>query len=388
MKIVSVENKKTKQEFNDFARVLYKNDKNWVCPLDIQIECIFNPQHNPFYKHGEAHRWILEDKNGKIIGRIAAFIDTKKAYTFEQATGGLGFFECIDKREAAFLLFDTACDWLAKRGMQAVDGPVNFGENDNYWGLLIDGFEFPAGIGMPYHKKYYQAIFEAYGFKIYYKQSAFHLDITKPFPERFWKIASWIAKKPNYSFEHFSFKKKDIFISDAVEIYNTAWKEFKTEFSPLSTENLGIMFEDVKEIVDERFIWFAYAENKPIAFLVMLPDVNQILIKLKGKLNFWNKMRFLYYKKSKTISRARILIMGVVPKYQKAGIESAIFWHLNEVMKNLPQYEEIELSWVGDFNPKMEKLYHSVGGKIAKRYITYRYLFNPELEFKRYPIPV
>lgn len=378
MKILSVNNKERQGKFHDVARRIYKGDKNWVCPLDNEIEGIFTPERNSFFTHGEAQRWILQNKQGKCIGRIAAFIDTNRAFTFEQPTGGMGFFECIDDKEAAFLLLDEARNWLKTKGMQAADAPINFGENDNYWGLLVEGYNMPPGIGMPYHKKYYKPFFEAYGFQVLFKQTAFHLDLRKPFPERFWKIAEWVAKKARYSFEHFSSQKKDKFIADLITVYNAAWQEFKDDFSPLSPHDLDLMLQEVKPIMDERFIWFAYHEKTPIAFLIMLPDVNQILIKMSGKLDWWNKLKFLYYKQRKTITRARILIMGVSPKYQKSGIESAIFWHLNKVMEKLPHYTEVELSWVGDFNPKMEALYRSVGGIFAKRYITYRYLFQNE----------
>jgi hypothetical protein len=135
---------------------------------------------------------------------------------------------------------------------------------------------------------------------------------------------------------------------------------------------------NAKDIIDEEFIWFAYHQGEPIAFLIMFPDVNQILKHLDGKLTLKNKLKFLYLKKKNTMTRARITIMGVVPQFQKSGIESGIFWHLNQVMNRKPWYTELELSWVGDFNPKMRALHESVGAKFAKKHITYRKLFADE----------
>ncbi len=143
---------------------------------------------------------------------------------------------------------------------------------------------------------------------------------------------------------------------------------------------------DSKDVLDPEMIWFAYHEGKPIALFVMIPDINQILIKLNGKMNAINMMKFLYYKKRKTITRTRILIMGVVPKYQRSGIESAIFWHQDKLMKKKPQYTEVELSWAGDFNPKIISVYESVGGKKAKTHYTMRYLFDRNKPFSRAPI--
>lgn len=384
MNIIEVSTPKHRKEFLDVARIIYKNDSNYACPLDGEIEGIFDSNQNSFFKHGKAIRWILKNKKGELIGRIGAFINERKAYSFDQPTGGCGFFECIYDKKAAFLLFDTVKEWLTKNGMEAMDGPVNFAENDNHWGLLVDGF-MPQGYGMPYHQPYYQEFFEEYGFQIFYEQYSYHLDLRKKFPERFWKIAEWVAKKPGFAFEHFSYANSEKYIQDIISVYNEAW-QFHDNFSPIDPEDIRKIAREGKGVIDEELIWFAYHEGKPVAFFVAMPDVNQILLKLNGKFHFWNKLKFLYYLKRKTITRARITIMGVVPKYQRYGIESAIFWHMDKVMANKPHYNELELSWVGDFNPKMISIYESVGGVRAKTHYTYRCLFDPNKEFKRAPI--
>ncbi|NOU60434.1 GNAT family N-acetyltransferase [Marinifilum caeruleilacunae] len=384
MNIIEVTNQKHRAEFTDLAGKLYQNDSNYARPLDAEIEGIFNPNENSFFTHGKAIRWILQDDKGVTIGRIAAFINEKKANSFDQPTGGCGFFECINDKKAAFLLFDTAKNWLSENGMEAMDGPINFGENDNHWGLLVDGY-MPQAYGMPYHQKYYKAFFEEYGFQVFFEQYSYHLDLRKKFPERFWKIAEWVAKKPGFSFEHFSYKNSEKYIQDIISVYNEAWK-FHDNFSPIDPEDLRKIAREGKGVIEEEFIWFAYHEGKPIAFFVAMPDINQILTKLNGKFNLWNKLKFLYYLKKKTITRARISIMGVVPKYQRFGVESAIFWHMDRVMKGKPHYNEMELSWVGDFNPKMVSIYESVGGVRMKTHFTYRYLFDRNKPFKRTPI--
>ena len=380
-KLIEVSDKKTKKEFIDVARKIYTGDKNWVCPLDIQIEEIFDPAKNVFFKNGEATRWILKDDKGMLIGRVAAFINKKKAFGFKQPTGGMGFFECINDKEAAFLLFDTAREWLKARGMEAMDGPINFGENDNFWGLLVEGFTSP-GFGMQYNPPYYKDMFEEYGFKFYFEQVSNHLDMTKPFPERFWKIADWIRKKPEYHFVHFTFANEDKFINDLMEIYTDAW-EYHENFTPMNVNDLKVKLNDAKSFMREDFIWFVYHNDEPVAFLVMFPDINQVLKHLNGKMNLFNKLKFLYLLKMKTITRARIIIMGVKPKYQRFGVESGIFWQLDKVMKNSPEITEVELSWVGDFNPKMRALHESVGSTFGKRHITYRKLFSDDRQFQR-----
>jgi len=381
MKLIEVTNRTTRRQFLNMVDAIYKGDPYYVRPLDRETESVFNPLANGFFQHGEAIRWILAGDDGKVIGRVAAFINNRKAYTFQQPTGGMGFFECIHDREAAFVLFDACRDWLTARGMQAMDGPINFGENDVNWGLLVEGFTHP-GFGMNYNPPWYKDFFEDYGFKYYFEQVSNHLDLTKPFPERFWKIAEWAMKKPELSFHHFTYAQADTFLHDLKEIYDDAWK-FHENFTPMDESTLRRTLEKARSFVDPEMIWFAYHNQEPAAFLVQFPDVNQILKHLHGKLHLWNKLHFFYLKSKKTMTRTRIVIMGVKPKYQRFGLESGIFWHLNEKMKKKPHITELELSWVGDFNPKMRALHESVGATFAKRHITYRKVFSEGMEFQR-----
>jgi GNAT superfamily N-acetyltransferase len=385
MKIFEVRTEKEKKEFIKLPKRLYKDDPNWVCPLDTEIEGIFNPSKNQAFRHGEADRWLLEDNNGVIIGRVAAFIDEVRSKANRQPTGGMGFFEVIESREAAFLLFDTAKNWLAERGMQAMDGPINFGENDNNWGLLVEGFT-PPGFGMPYHKKYYKAFFEEYGFKTYFQQYSYHKNVEEVdvFPERFTKIADWISKRPGYSFEHFEYKKADKFINDLVTVYNSTWSVFKEDFTPLDPAMLKNTMEQGKAFMDEELIWFAYHDGIPVAFFVIYPDLNQIIRYFDGRLTPWNMIRFAWFKMTHKMTRMRALVAGVDPSYQNSGIESAIFLQLFNVFRRKRYYKELELSWVGDFNPKMISIYEALGATKAKIHVTYRYLINKELPFIMY----
>ncbi|KPK85913.1 MAG: hypothetical protein AMS27_06245 [Bacteroides sp. SM23_62_1] len=386
MNLIIVNDKKTRQEFLDVPKILYKHDDTWVCPLDKDIEAIFDPEKNSNFNNGEADRWILKDDHGHLAGRIAAFIDYNTASSHDQPTGGIGFFECINNQKAAFLLFNTAEEWLKGKGMEAMDGPINFGERDRYWGLLVDGFTHPS-YEVAYNHRYYRELFELYGFKTYFKQEGFHLDITKKLPDRFIKIAEWVTKKPEYRFEHMSWKNLHKQIPDFVEVYNTAWASFAENFKPLKSEYVIKTLKKVKPVIEEEFIWLAYHKDIPISIYLMYPDVNQVLKYFNGRLNLFHKLKFLYLIKKKTITRARGVLMGVIPKYQGLGIESVFIMNLAKVFERKPHYKELEFSWVGDFNPKMKKIFLSVGSVTAKEYITYRYLFDRNKSFKRYPIP-
>ena len=175
--------------------------------------------------------------------------------------------------------------------MQAMDGPINFGENDVNWGLLVEGFIHP-GIGMNYNPPYYRNLFESYGFKFYFEQVSNHLDLTKPAPERFWKIASWVRNKPEYQFRHFTYKDAAKFIRDLKDIYDTAWA-FHENFTPMEEKLLLKTLEKSHSFLEEEMIWFVYHNEVPVAFLIMFPDVNQILHHMDGKLNLWNKLKFM-----------------------------------------------------------------------------------------------
>ncbi|MBN2521154.1 MAG: hypothetical protein JXB17_11650 [Bacteroidales bacterium] len=386
MKASKVIDKIGEREFTKVAKILYKDDPVWVCPLDKEIDAIFDPKQNDYYNHGIADRWILKDENGKLTGRIAAFIDYKTAHIHDQPTGGIGFFECINDQNAANLLFDTAKEWLTAQKMEAMDGPINFGERDSYWGLLVDGFTHPS-YEIAYNPEYYQQLFESYGFKTYFKQEGFHLDVTKKMSERFLRIAEWVKNKPGYEFKHFTWKEAEKFTNDFAEVFNTAWDSFLENFEPLKVEYIRKTLKKAKAIIEEDFIWFAYKDKRPVAIYLMYPDVNQILKHLNGKLHIFNKLKFLYLKKKNTMTRARGVLMGVIPEFQNLGIESAFIMEVQNAIRNKPHYKEIEFSWVGDFNPKMRKIFISVGSVPVKHYITYRYLFDRNAEFKRYPIP-
>jgi hypothetical protein len=374
MILTEVTNPKTSREFIDLPRQLYKNDPNWICPLDNDVESVFDPKRNVFFSHGICTRWLLKDDAGKTIGRVAAFVNYEKSHKHPQPTGGMGFFESINDQKAAFLLFDTARDWLKSKGMQAMEGPINFGENDKWWGLLVDGFK-PPSLGMNYNPPYYQQFFENYGFEKEYDQLTNFLDYTVPMPERFTKIAEWVMKKPGYSFQHFNQKQFDKFAKDFSEIYNDAWSEFEN-FAPIQIGSIRDSFRQMKPIMNEKIIWFAYFNDEPIGFVICLPDVNQILKHVNGKLDLIGKLKFLWYKRTTRIERLRIIIMGCKKKYQNHGIESAMIRCLQIAVNEIGTIKGGELAWVGDWNEKMLAIHYATGAKKDKVHRTYNYIIS------------
>ena len=374
MKIVEVTDKRSVNEFLELPRKLYKDDPNFISPLDKDIEAVFDPKLNNFHSHGIIKRWIAENDKGETVGRIAAFINYQKNKNPDFIIGGIGFFESINEEKPAFQLLDTARQWLQQKNAKAMDGPINFGENDKYWGLLIDGFVQPS-MGMNYNPPYYQNLFEKYGFAKQFDQFTNVIHVDRPFPERFSKIADWIANKPEYKFVHFKNKNFEKFAKDFQEIYNEAWSEFD-DFTPIQLDTLKESFREMKPIVDEKIIWFAYHNNEPIAFILALPDINVLLRSFKGKLNLWNKIRFFLKLKTTTIDRIRFIVMGCKTKFQNKGIESGLIKKLQIEVLPRNTIKEAELAWVGDWNTKMIALHEATGATREKVHRTYRYIFS------------
>lgn len=372
MKAIVVNNAQTEKQFLNIVDELYQNDKAYVKPLNQDVEKVFNVNQNPFFKHGDCIRWILVDDKIKVIGRIAAFVNEKKAFGYEVPTGGCGFFECIDDQTAANFLFDTAKSWLVEKGMKAMEGPINFGENDTFWGLLVEGF-IPASYGMNYHLPYYHNLFKSYGFETAYEQLTNIIDLTIPFPARFTKIANWVAAKPGYTFEHFKKNNAEKYINDLMEIYNDGWKDFEN-FVPIKKDVLQESFKQMEVIMDENLIWFAYVDGEPASFVVLIPDANQMIKDFNGKLGLLQKLKFAI-RRWAGVKRMRAIVMGTKQAYQKHGLESALFIKLGEYVLPKNQYTELELSWVGDFNDKMLALHEATGAKFGKKHLTLRKAF-------------
>ncbi|PKQ63705.1 hypothetical protein [Labilibaculum manganireducens] len=382
--IFEVNDLHSKREFIELPVRLYQKMKNWIRPLDSDIEKVFDPKQNKMFTHGECIRWILQDHNKQTIGRIAAFIDHKTKDLNEQPTGGLGFFECINNKDAAFALFDTCKNWLKDKQIEAMDGPINFGERHQWWGLHVDGDHKPVYC-MSYHFKYYQNFFDSYGFQIYFKQYTYR---TKFAVESLSEIIKWKAKRllnnNEYQIIHFNKKDSDKLIKDFVHVYNEAWVKEIPGIEGISEQQTQDLFKTLKPIMHEKLMWFAYHKKEPIGFFIMIPDLNELLQHINGKMNLYAKLRFIYYKHLQKNKNALGLIFGVVPEFQKRGIEAAMIYEFSKsgFDSNFP-FLNLEMNWIGDFNPRMSHLMEHIGAKIYKTHYTYRKLFDETKEFKR-----
>jgi len=275
MQIIEVSDKKTAKDFLLFPIQLYKNEPNWIRPLDKDVNGVFDPKVNKYFRNGKCTRWILQ-KDGKTIGRIAAFVNEKTVHKDnDQPTGGVGFFECIDNQEAANLLFDTGKKWLEEQGIEAMDGPINFGDRDTWWGLLIDGFDLPPNYQCNYHFSYYRQLFENYGFQVYFKQFTFGRPVMDPLSDRLYEKAEIAGQDPDYSFRHIEKKKLKEYAEDFRKVYNDAWANHPG-VAKMTSVQANAIIKKMKPIMDEKIMWFGYHKDEPVGFYINIPELNQV----------------------------------------------------------------------------------------------------------------
>ncbi len=372
------------RDFLDFPSRLYKREKNWSRPLDDDIEKVFDPKRNKKFRKGNAKRWILKDKDNKVVGRVAAFYDLSIANNNKQPTGGLGFFDCIYNQQAANTLFNTCKEWLKEEGMEAMDGPINFGDRDLFWGCLSDGFYEPV-YNMPYNFPYYNALFEAYGFQNYFNQYTYLRKIVKNgFNDAILEKARRVFDNPDYTFEIYDPSKPEKMAEEFMFIFNSAWARFPGVPKTSKAHSLALL-KQLKPIMDKRLIHLAYYKGEPVGFFIMMQDISQITRRFNGKLNLINKLRLLYYLKcTKSITRIIGRLFGVVPEHQGKGVEGGLVVAFERLAlePGFP-YTDLELNWIGDFNPTMMKVCEQIGANIYKTHITYRYLFDKNAPFER-----
>ncbi len=377
----------TASDARDFIRVnveINRNTPGYIRPLDKDVMMVFDPVKNKAFRQGECIRWILKDENGAFAGRIAAFVNKKYRTKGDQGpVGGIGFFDCINQQEAADQLFNVAKHWLMQRGMEAMDGPINFGERDTWWGLVTEGFHEPM-YRMNFNPAYYRQLFENYGFRVFFNQICFgmdpQLDLSEKVQERYRRV------QENPAFHVKCIEKKNLgkYIKDFTYIYNKAWAGHGG-MKQMKEEQVAILFKQMKPVMDERIIWFAYDAEEPIAMFINIPDLNQWFKYLDGKFGIFQMLKFLWMKKMRPNKKFAGIVFGIIPEYQAKGIDAFIIMEGSKWVKNTA-YTEYEMQWIGDFNVKMVNMVMNLGDVYRSRVLsTYRYLFDQTRTFTKHP---
>lgn len=386
MRILEVSSKSQHKAFLKLPFQLYKDDPLWIPNLKQDIEKVFDPAKNKLFRTGELARWVALDDAHQPVGRIAAFVNPKTANTWDQPTGGIGFFECINDQRVAATLFDMSKTWLSERGMEAMDGPINFGEKNMFWGLLAENFEHPPTYGMNHNPPYYKDLFEGYGFKVFYKQLMYHRNMYEAQPDIIEKAERLVAEHPDVHCTNARGMRIDQIADAFMQVYNEAWGNHEG-FEPVTIEQARKGMKSIKPVMDPDIMLYAWDGDKPIGFYTSLPELNEIFRHIpRGNLNVIGKLIFLWHKKRHTSKRMLGLVFGVHPDYQGKGVEALMIKFASENIVPLNRYKDTVMAWVGDFNPKMHHVLDNLGAKLWRVFHTYRYLFDRNKPFERHPM--
>ncbi len=365
IQIKKLEGKKALRDFIKLPWRIYKSDPFWVPPLIKERRDYFNPQKNPFYEHSQI-QLFLAIKDGRPVGRIAALINHNHNEYHKEKTGFFGFLETLPQYPIAQKLLDQARSWLKERGMEIMRGPMNFSTNDEC-GLLIEGFDLSPMIMMPYNPPFYQEFLEKFGLRKAKDLWAYLIDHSQQPPERMRRVAERVKEKEGLHIRQVNLKRFDGEVKLIKQIYNQAWSR-NWGFVPMTDEEFDHLAKDLKKLVVPELVLIAEIDGEPAGFSMALPDYNQALKRVNGKLFPWGLFKLLWY--AKKIDAIRVLTMGVVHKYQKRGID--LVFYLETFDRGVEKgYKMGELSWVLEDNLLMNKALEDMGAKIYKRYRIY-----------------
>lgn len=361
-----VEEVRSEQDLMTFIRFpwkIYQGDRYWVPPLIKDLLSKFSQNH-PFRSHSEMI-FLLAYKEGEIAGRIAGIIDHHYVEFHQDKVGFFGFFESTVNAEVAEILLSRVEAWLKEHGMERMIGPMNPSTNDEC-GLLVEGFDTSPCLMMPYNPRYYPSLLESFGLKKAMDLYAYWVEDSPFFHDRLTRIAEKIRKRePRLQVRPIDLRHFDEELKVVKEIYNHAWSK-NWGFVPLTEEEIDDLAKNLKPLVVPDLILFAYWGEEPIGFSVSLPDYNEVLKHLNGKVGLLGGLKFLYY--SRKITKVRVMLLGVKHAFQKKGVEGLLYF---ETFRRGTKkgYFQAECSWILEKNLLMQHGIEAMGGK---RYKTYR----------------
>jgi len=365
IEIASVKTKKDLDIFLKLPWAVYKDLPNWVPPLLSEAAEILDTVKNPFWEHARRELFLARE-DGRPVGRIAAIVDDSHNVFHGDKTGFFGFFECANNPEAAAALFDEAKKSLKTSGMSVMRGPVNPSMNDEC-GFLLEGFDRPPAAMMPYTPPYYLELAEQYGFKKAKDLYAFIKPLKDGVPERMEKIIERIKKNTAVKVRPLDMKNFARDIGYLKDIYNAAWEK-NWGFMPMTSREMDLAAVKLKQFVRPELVLFAEINDKPVGVSVTIPDINQVLARLNGRLGPIGLLKFLYYRNR--IDGIRALIGGVRKEYRNTGIISVLYHETEKAAVRLG-YKWCELGWNLEDNDLINKFDEAIGGKLYKKYRIY-----------------
>lgn len=366
---IEVKPVETKSDLHTFIKLpwkIYANDKNWVPPLIMDMKTLLNRKKNPFFQHSEAE-YFLASRSDKAVGRIAAILNNNHNKFHEEKIGFFGFFESIDDLEVAQALINKTEIWAKARDLTHLRGPMNFSTNDTC-GMLIENYDEPPKIMMTYNPPYYHDFFTKSGYVKAEDLLAYRQYVTQGFNPRLRRIAEIVQKREVVTVRHLNMKKFWNEVEIIKKIYNDAWSR-NWGFVPMTDAEINHLAKELKPVVDPRSVFLVEIGNEPVAFALSLLDYNQALIKINGRLLPFGLPKVIYY--SRKIDALRIMILGIIKKYQKTrGLAPLLFALLFDAGEQMGVTYG-EFSWILESNMAMNAAAVTMGGEVYKRYRIY-----------------
>ncbi len=375
-KNLRIEQVQTRQDVEDFIRFpfkLYRGDPNWVPPLLSERREFLDPKRNPFFDHADVALWLAR-RDGEVVGTISSHIDRLHNEIHHENIGMFGLFEVVNDYDVAEALLSAARDWVRERGMIALRGPLSFSQNQEC-GLLIDGFDGPPVVMMTYNPRYYIEFFERFGLAKAMDLYAYIGDLAQfggdpgKLPPKLVRVTEKVKKRAGITMRPANMKAYDEEIQRAKIVYNRAWEK-NWGFVPMTDAEFDKLAADLKQILDPNLAIVAEIDGEPVGVSVAIPDINQVLKHLNGRLFPIGWIKALWY--ARKITGARLMILGVVEEHRGRGIESLLMFEtLKAAIVN--GYQSIEMSWILENNDMMNRIIMNVGQAYGARvYRTYR----------------
>jgi len=373
---LKVKSKKEIDQFYDLQFRIYKNYPNWIPPFRFEIENIFDPRVNDFFKHGECERFLVL-RGKEVVGRFAVMNNRSKDLIYSPPMGGMGFIEMENDQAIADAIIGYAKKWHKVRGYGSFRGPINFGENDNYWGLLVKNFDESPIYGMYYHPPYYKKLLENTNAVKLDDHWSYKRPFDQPLPERLVRITDRIESRSDVTIRPIDIKNLERDGNYMRHIYNESWskqdiREREEEFTELTEETARRMLKKVKPIMIRDSVLLAFVNGEPASFIVCIPDLNEVSKTTGGRFRWWHIPK-LYTLKNRA-RHLRTVVYGTLPKYRKMGLEALTFVRGIQMTYNAaPTLEHLEGAWVSEKNWLMQRSLEALGCHHHKTHRTYKW---------------
>lgn len=359
-----VHDKKGLESFIRLPWQLYQGDPNWVPPLLTDQRLLHDPVRNPFFEHSQTQNFLAWD-SGRIVGRITAIRNTGHNSYWNDSVGFFGMFESERRPEVARALLREAARWLSGRGLTVARGPMNFSTNDDC-GLLVDGFDRPPVLMMPYNPAWYPELITGAGLEKVKDLLAFSIEEAQ-FPERLKETVPKILARKNIRIRPMDMKRFEQDVQLISDIYRGAWEK-NWGFVPLTDHEIAHMARSLKPAVDPNLILFAEVDGKPVGLAVALPDLYEALKHCNGRLFPFGLFQFLWHKRN--IKMCRVLMLGVIEGYRNMGVDAGLVYELFK--RGMARgIHSGEMSWILEDNIAMRRPIENVGGRVYKTYRVY-----------------